>query len=218
MDNLYQEFSFFMDSENKEQAVQLILNELQKVERIEDFVKIYTDILARYLNEMTCPLKEKICVWREHVRSSIIRTILECAYPHIAKFKKSVPRANKNSKAVIICPDGEYHELGARMAADFFALAGYDAIFVGASTPKEYFVKVINEIEPDIVALSVTNYYNIVSAKNTISAIRNEAASCPLIVVGGYAFINNPDIKAIGADMLADTYEAINSIVLGVKK
>lgn len=173
MQEVYKEFSALMNAENKEKAVELILKEFQKVQQVEDFIKIYTDILARYLNEMSCPSNVRICVWREHVRSSIIRTILECSYPYIVKLKKTISKENR--KAIIICPDGEYHELGARMAADFFSLAGYDAIFVGASTPKEDFIYVINEINPDIVALSITNFFNIVSAKNTISAIRQQA-------------------------------------------
>lgn len=213
MQKLYDKFILFLESENKVEAVDLILKEFQKVTKIEDFVKIYEEVLTRSLNEMTCSLKDKkLCVWKEHVRTSIVRTILECAFPCMVALRKGLGEKKLNKKAVIICPDGEYHVIGARMAADFFTLVGFDATYVGASTPKEEFIYAINEINPDVLAISVTNFYNIVSAKRTIEAIRKTAEHCPLIVVGGNAFINNPKIEDIGADMLLNTYEEIKKL------
>lgn len=213
MEELYQKFTDFMQLENKEMSVSLILTWLEKAESSDEIVKIYTNILARSLNEMGCSLKDKnICIWKEHIRSSIVRTILECAYPHIIRIKNK--ENNSNGKAVaVICPDGEYHEIGARMIADFFTLAGYNSTYVGASTPKEEFLNALDYEKMEIFALSVTNYYNLVAAKRIINAIKNKAGNSITIAVGGQAFSNNPSaFLDIGADVLLHTFEDIKSL------
>jgi methanogenic corrinoid protein MtbC1 len=176
----------------------------------EDYVNIYEQVLARSLNEMTCDArKKKLCIWKEHVRSSIVRTILECAYPYIVKINKETKTKKSKGSVIVICPDGEYHEIGARMVADFFTLAGFNSTFVGGSTPKEEFLYALDEIKPDILALSVTNYYNIISAKRTIQKIRDAIANPPMIVVGGNAFDNNPDVSLVGADRLLTSFRDV---------
>lgn len=210
MDILFQRFSEYLYSEDKEAAVNLIVDKFKLVDKIEDLVFIYTEVLEKALNTMMCASENKVlCIWKEHVRSAIVRTILENAYPHIVRLRKSLYKNAPTKKVTVVCPDGEYHEIGARMVADFFALANFDTVFVGSSTPKEEFILAINEIKPDVLALSVTNYFNIVSAQKTIAAIRNSAKECPLIVVGGNAFINNPDITSIGADRLLNSFDEI---------
>ncbi|NCC88701.1 MAG: cobalamin-binding protein [Clostridia bacterium] len=218
MERLYEIFSTYLDAEDKEKAVSLIVDEFQKAQSIQDFINIYTEVLERALNEMKCDLKDKkICIWKEHVRSSIVRTILECAYPYMVKLRNKLYNGKRYGIAVIICPDGEYHEIGARMVADFFTLAGFDSVYVGSSTPKEEFIYAINEIQPKILALSVTNYFNIVSAKRTIEAIRANAQEMPFIVVGGNAFVNNQNTKEIGADKYLQTYEDIAALAKEVQ-
>lgn len=57
---------------------------------------MYTKILAPSLNTMECKIDEKnICIWREHVRISIIRTIVECCYPYIMKERHEKYDGNK---------------------------------------------------------------------------------------------------------------------------
>ncbi len=213
MDNLFQRFSEYLYSENKEAAVNLIVDKFKQTDKVEDLVFIYTEVLERSLNTMMCGSENKIlCIWKEHVRSAIVRTILENAYPHIVRLRKSLYKNAPSKKAAVVCPDGEYHEIGARMVADFFTLANFDTIYVGSSTPKEEFILAINEIKPDVLALSVTNFFNIVSAQKTIAAIRKSAKECPLIVVGGHAFLNNPDITSIGADRLLNSFGEIRKL------
>lgn len=215
MQKFYKDFLFALDKEDKRQAVEMVIKKLDTITTKEELVSLYTEVLAKSLNEMTCNLKEKkLCIWKEHIRSSIIRTILECCYPYIVKL------SDKDSKGsvAIICPDGEYHEIGARMAADFFMLNGYRAVYVGSSMPKEEFVDAINEIHPEVLAMSVTNYYNLVAAKKTVEAIRAKVNYPLFVAVGGNAFINNPNsYKEIGADAVINTYADISAIKLGGK-
>ncbi|MDD4316041.1 MAG: hypothetical protein PHC84_02645, partial [Clostridia bacterium] len=114
MDKLYERFRGYLEQENKEDSVKVILEEFGKAQRAEDFVEIYTKVLERALNEITCASKDnKICIWKEHIRSSIVRTILECAYPFIVELRNKLFATRRHGTAVIICPDGEYHAIGA---------------------------------------------------------------------------------------------------------
>ena len=60
------------------------------------------------------------------------------------------------------------------MVADFFRLEGFNATFVGASTPASTIHKAIEIVEPDYLLISVTNFYNFVSVKKTIEDIHKK--------------------------------------------
>lgn len=219
MDILYEKFSTLLNNEDKEACVSLIISQFNNASSPEDIVSIYTKVLAKALNNIGCNLEDKnICIWKEHIRSSIVRTILENAYPFIIKLKNNFNSYNGKTVAVI-CPDGEYHEIGARMISDFFTLAGFNSIYVGASTPKEEFINALDYNKIDIFALSITNYFNLVSAKKIISAIKEKEKGKVMIAVGGQAFNNNPSaVLSIGADILLHTYEDILSLEIKKKE
>ena len=203
----------YIEKEDKESAVEYAINLLNEGKI--DILTLYRDILSPGLNNMFCNVDEKeICVWREHVRSSIVRTIIECAYPYVIKEREKRGIKRKNQSAIVVCPQEEYHEIGARMAADFYTLLGFDTVFVGANTPKEDFVSAINVLKPKYVVISVTNYYNIVNAERAIKKLRQKANYDLRIIVGGYAFKSNKEVyKKIGADYLLDTFEEIEEFI-----
>lgn len=218
METIYNEFISLLEVEDKENAVNLILSLLK--EKILDIVSLYTDILAPSLNNMKCNIDEAGgCIWKEHVRSSIIRTIVECCYPYVIKEKNKMYKDMNFGKVIIICPPEEQHEIGARMVSDFFTLCGYETIFVGSNTPKNEFLKVIDFINPKYLAISVTSYYNLVAAKDTIEKIRNSTNKKLNILIGGHAFKNNPEaLKNTNADMVIDNFNDIRNLQKENKK
>ena len=212
MEAIYNKFVSLLEIEDKENAVNLILSLLEE-EKI-DIVTLYTDILAPSLNNMKC--NNEVgggCIWKEHVRSSIIRTIVECCYPYVIKEKNKTNKDTNLGRVIVICPPEEQHEIGARMVSDFFTLCGYETIFVGSNTPKNEFLKVIDFINPRYLAVSVTSYYNLVAAKDTIEKIRNSTNKELNILVGGHAFINNPEaLKNTNADMVINSFNDIKNL------
>jgi methanogenic corrinoid protein MtbC1 len=212
MDTIYNQFIKLLDLEDKENAVNLILSLLE--EKKIDIVSLYTNILAPSLNNMKCDIKEGgKCIWKEHVRSSIIRTIIECSYPYVIKEKNEKYQNTNYGKVIVICPSEEYHEIGARIVSDFFTLCGYETIFVGSNTPKNEFIKVIDYVNPKYLAISVTNYYNLVTVKDTIEKIRDFSNNKLIILVGGHAFKNNIEaVKRIGADIFIDNFDDIKNL------
>lgn len=208
---IYDEFLLYLESEDKEMAVKFILDKLKNKDI--DVVKLYTEVLAPSLNNMLCKIDEKgVCIWKEHIRSSTIRTIIECAYPYVMDERKEKFGDKHGEKVVIVCPTEEYHEIGARMGADFYTLCGYDAIFVGSNTPKGDFLEAINFVKPNFVVISVTNFYNLVAAKKAIDLIKSKNNEVK-IIASGYAFkANNMTYKNIGADYFVDSFEDIKAL------
>ncbi len=214
METIYKQFEVFFEEENKEEAVKYIIGKLQAGEL--DVIELYTKILTPSLNNMTCKLADKrICIWKEHVKTAIVRTIVENCYSYVIH-KRNDLNYPKRGVAAILCPPEEYHDLGARMVADFFTIGGYEAIYVGSNTPYQDFYNAVHVIKPEVVAISVSNYYNLVAAKKMIEELK-KALDYPLkIVVGGHAFHDDAEkYKLIGADYYASSYEDILKLAKG---
>jgi methanogenic corrinoid protein MtbC1 len=123
----------------------------------------------------------------------------------------------RNETVLVLCPEKELHELGARMVADFFTLHGYKSVFIGANTPREQIRAAVTTEKPAVLAVSVTDYFNLVEAGKAIARLRETLSSQGLsgtrIFVGGHAFSENPDmVRQIRADGLLRTYEDIGSL------
>jgi len=66
-------------------------------------------------------------IWREHVRSEITRTVIECCYPAVVAAvnarEQGKPAEDRmvgaKKRVMIVLPSEEFHELGARMGRTF---------------------------------------------------------------------------------------------------
>lgn len=202
-DNLA-EFLKPLDREDREGCVELVRRWMD--EGSITVFDLYTRVLTPSLNGFECKDKDRdICVWKEHVRSSIVRTVVENCYTQVVReSRKRYPEGPKKGSVVVLCPSEEYHEIGARMVSDIFILNGFDSTFVGANTPREDIVAAIRYTRPRFVAMSISSFYNLVAARNTISELKVLKKRDGLdfkVLVGGRAFTSNPDAwKDIGAD------------------
>jgi methanogenic corrinoid protein MtbC1 len=212
MKEFYQEFAKALNREDKERAVHLVMQLLDAGDV--GIVQLYTEVLAPALNEWECRDREDLtCIWREHVRSSIVRTILEMAYPHVLRERDAAGTERRGARVAVVCPPEELHEIGPRMVADFFTLVGYDVTFVGANTPIETFIASVGQVKPRYVAVSVTNYYNLVALRRAIERIRDALPEGTEILVGGKAFERRPELAhELGADRLLATFEDIRAL------
>lgn len=211
MKEIKEQFVEYLEMEDKERAYHYVMQKLQSEEI--DVIDLYTKVLTPALNEMKCELSDhRICIWKEHIRTAIVRTIVEACYPFILKKRKELDLPDQGS-VIVVCPPEEFHDLGARMVSDFFMINGYHSIFVGSNTPFEDFYQAIEILKPNIVAISVSNYYNLVVTKKIIATIREKIKDPVKIVVGGNAFFNRIDnFKLVGADIYTATYEDIQKI------
>lgn len=210
-EKFYREFSSILASEDKEAALDYALD-LLKEQKL-GIVDLYTRILGPALNQMTCDDEDqRLCIWREHVHTAIIRTIVESCYPFVVAEKRKLHSVERGTAAVL-CPPEENHELGARMVADFLTICGFRTIFVGSNTPYADFLNGVELLAPKLIAISVTNYYHIVVTKKIVADLRAKVGDRVKIVIGGNAFDSNPEhVKAIGADFYSKSFEDLKNI------
>lgn len=208
---LYDEFIRLLEADDRMGAVGFILSRLDSGDL--DVPSAYSGLLAPSLNNMECDEDEDTCIWKEHIRSSLIRAIIESCYPYVLKQKEGHSGPARGRKVLVVCPTEEYHELGARMVADFFSIAGYDVTFIGANTPRRVILSAVRHLQPAYLAISVTNYYNLFDAGEMIDAVRKELGDRIKIVVGGNAFRKNKCAASeLGADFELRTYEDIQGL------
>lgn len=205
---LYEKLLKYLQQEDKEKSVKLCMEALESSEV--DVVKLYEGVLAPALNNIINENIDEVdnLIWKEHVRSGIIRTIIENAFPYVLKDKIKY-NFNLVENVIVMCPRFEDHDIGARMVSDFFTIAGYDATFIGANTPESTILKAIESIEPKYISMSITNYYNLVATKKTIDLIKEKYPKI-IFLLGGYAFNSNPNAyKDIGGDFLLKSFQDV---------
>lgn len=189
MHELFDQFLVPFQISDKEQCVLLAMKWLQE-KRI-DTISLYEKILSPALATIECDVAaQEQSIWKEHIKTAIVRTIVECSYPYVLAEKRDEFGTDWKGKVAVFCPDGEYHELGARMVSDFFTRLGYQSSFVGKSTPKEEILNLAMTLKPDCVAMSITNVYNLVAAKKAIDYLKEHGVRLP-VYVGGAALTHN---------------------------
>ena len=207
---LLDEFSQLLATNDKEACVRWAIAKMDSRE-IDSIVTLHATVLAPSLNVIACTEENKArCIYDEHIKTAIVRTIVELAYPHVVKERGS---KNKGRKVIILCPPEEYHDVGARMAADYFTIAGFDVIFVGANTPKNALAAAVADLAPEYVAISVSNPYHAFAVQKLIEELRRAGQGATKIVVGGSALAKVPDMyKTLGADMYLTSFHDIEQL------
>ncbi|WP_426757295.1 cobalamin B12-binding domain-containing protein [Myxococcus sp. Y35] len=154
-----------------------------------------------------------ISVAQEHLATAVSQLALAHLYRHL-------PRDPPNGKVVLIaCVQGELHEVGPRMASDFLEMAGFDVRFLGANVPPEHLARMVSEVRPDLVALSVTMTYHLPALREAVAHVRKVFPDAPL-AVGGLAFSWAPGLEdQLGVNLFgkdAREFVATACRVLGV--
>jgi methanogenic corrinoid protein MtbC1 len=140
--------------------------------------------------------ENRLTVAHEHVATAISQLVMALAYP-------SLPREPSNGKrALVACVDDELHDLGARMAADFFEMAGFAVRYLGANLPAESLAGMVREEQPDLAILSVTMAFHLDAAREAVQRLREVGGDQLRIAIGGQAFAWSPGLPArLGADV-----------------
>ena len=123
----------------------------------------------------------RISVSVEHLATAITERLLTTVEPQAFRGQY------REHSVIIACVADEYHQLGARMVADFFEFHGWRGYFLGANTPIKDLLDLIDKRNPDLLALSLSIYSNLPSLLQALDAVRAEYPDLP-ILVGGQAF------------------------------
>ncbi|MEK7991583.1 MAG: cobalamin-dependent protein [Thiotrichaceae bacterium] len=149
----------------------------------------------------------KISVAQEHYCTAATQLIMSQLYSYIFSTERS------GKAMVATCVGGDLHELGVRMVADFFEMAGWDTYYLGANMPALSILQELQLREADLLAISVTMTFHLHAAEALIAAVRaNPDFQDVKIMVGGHPFNLESSLwQEIGADGYArNAQEAID--------
>jgi methanogenic corrinoid protein MtbC1 len=137
-----------------------------------------------------------LSIAEEHYCTAATQLIMS----QLSTFIFETPRIGRSMVAT--CVDGELHEVGLRMVADFFELAGWDSYYLGSNMPTAGIILSLEERKADVVAIATTLTLNVGLVANLIDEIRRSfRTNPPFILVGGYPFNIDPTLwETVGAD------------------
>lgn len=134
-----------------------------------------------------------ISVAREHLATSISQLVVSHLYQHM-------PRERENGRRVLVaCVEGEQHDLGARMGADFLEMAGFEVRLLGANVPTGQVVEAARDA--DVVGLSASMSFHAPALEAAVRGLRRARGDGLPILVGGNLASEAPGLlEALGVD------------------
>jgi len=146
----------------------------------------------------------KISVAEEHLASAIVARVMASLYVWALRSPRRL------GKAVVSAAPNEFHEIGARMVADLLERDGWNVEYLGSDMEHHSLVDRVEKTKPFLIALSVSMPFNLKTAREIISGVREKALENLRIMLGGQVFERAPDLwKTMGADgYAADAAEA----------
>jgi len=123
----------------------------------------------------------QISVATEHIATAITEGILN------EYFEQIISRRRLNRKVIVACVENEQHQVGVKMVADTFEMHGWESYFLGTGIPLLELIRYIHEVKPDLIAISLTVYFNFANLIKMINQLRDEFPDLQ-IIIGGQAF------------------------------
>jgi MerR family transcriptional regulator, light-induced transcriptional regulator len=161
---------------DKDKCAQIVEDLIAQKVEIKD---IYVDLFQRSMYHVGKMWEQgQLSIADEHIGTEITKSLMN---KYTSKFMAD---KKVNKTALISCIDKEFHEIGARMAADVFELNGWSTYFLGACTPTREILKFIEIKKPDVVGLSFNFYMNVLRLFEVIDHIK-KSYPAQQIIVGG---------------------------------
>jgi len=127
--------------------------------------------------------ENRLSVAQEHLATAVSQLVLSHLYHHL-------PKAPSNGKRVLVsCVQGEQHEVGVRIIADFLEMAGFQVQLLGANVPTDSLVAMVKQARPDLVALSASLSFHLPALRQAVARVREVTGPSFPILVGGRAVL-----------------------------
>lgn len=168
------------------------------------------DLVSQALSlSVNCATDE---IWTEHAKTQIVRSSIELLSVHIIK---NTPLRNQE-KIAVICPHGEYHELGARVVSEAIRKEGYNVLFLGSSLPNKDIVKLVKSSDLKAIVFSISNFFTMHSINPVIDEI-NKIKPDLKIILGGQAINHNPSQIHGENCELCTTFDQLKEVLEAIK-
>jgi methanogenic corrinoid protein MtbC1 len=164
-------------------------------------------VRALYLEVLYPAMKELGRMWErneidvaeEHFCTATTEMVMSQLYPFL-------PRTAHNGKvAVVAAAQGNLHQIGVRMVADFLEMDGWRPIYLGANVPAHDLALAVSDFKADVLAIAACLHAHIQSVADAIAVVRSCPQAAPVkIIVGGNGFAGTGSLwQEIGADAMA---------------
>jgi methanogenic corrinoid protein MtbC1 len=163
---------------------------------IEEGLWLNLPIRSLYLGILEPALDEIGRLWQAG-RISVPQSCLaaEICKAALAQLHPHLPCEGNNGKLVVVaCVEGELHDIGAYMVADFLEMAGFDVRFLGANIPTISLIGLVEEQPPHLLALSATTEASLPVLRRTVAAVREVGQGRVPVAVGGQVFALHPGL------------------------
>jgi methanogenic corrinoid protein MtbC1 len=171
--------------------------------------ELYEDVFKVALYEVGLLWENnKISVATEHLATAITEGILNELYQNLDI------QAQQNKKVVLTCVENELHQVGVKMVADVFEMNGWESYFLGTGIPINELIDFIKQIKPDVLAISMSIFFNYQNLARMIDTLKNEFPELT-IILGGQAFLHkkeNSFDKIHDVKYITNLYELDNYI------
>jgi methanogenic corrinoid protein MtbC1 len=157
-----------------------------------NFIHLYEEIIRHALYKVGKLWESnQISVATEHLATSIAESILNELYETVIS-EQRLPL-----KVVVSSVANEFHQVGQHMVSHVFENHGWDTFILGSNLPTNDLIHFIQQNKPDVLALSLTLYFNLPVLIDILKVIENTFPDLN-VVVGGQAFIHGgvEEIKA----------------------
>ncbi len=189
---------------DRRKASELVMDAIQQGTSVRD---IYLHVFQQSQYEVgRLWQSNQISIAQEHLCTAATQLIMSQLYPLIFKSERI------NRRIVTVCIGGDLHEIGIRMVADLFEMAGWDTFYLGADVPSASIIQTAIDRDAHVLAVSTALTTNVSSVAKLITEVRsNRACDHMIILVGGHPFKVSLDLwREIGADgHAADADQAI---------
>lgn len=142
----------------------------------------YTNVLVPALREVgRLWHMNELSVAEEHFATNSTRHVM-------SQLAALLPQRPSRDRTGVVCAiQGNTHDIGARVVADFLEADGWRVIDMGADVPVEEIVASVDIFKADLVAISAMLGVHIRATEMAIQAVRDRFANLP-VIVGGPAF------------------------------
>lgn len=138
----------------------------------------------------------EVHVGEEHLASRVVEEVLALA-------RARIPPAPEGARRVVAATvPGDLHDIGARIVSDRFALAGWEAIFLGASVPASDLALALRDFRADLAVVSASLGLYVRATAELVRDLRTALGDAAVpILVGGAPFTEIEDLwRVVGAD------------------
>ncbi len=159
----------------------------------------------------------RISVAAEHMATAITEGLMNGLYDRIVSTRRT------GRQAVVASVAGELHQVGGKMVADMFEMRGWDSYYLGADIPAGELARLVRDLRPDVVGLSMSLYFHLDALKETLRLLGDRFPDLPVIVGGqgfrhGGGMIVEAEPNARRIDSLADLEEFIETFETNAPK